>query len=107
MVRPQRPGRGYGDGVSGSGSCARPACNGPIAAWLTYDYAGQQVWLDDADSTGGGNRWALCARHAERLAAPRGWTVLDRRTVHLLGGGAEVVAVRREAELARLSALAG
>jgi hypothetical protein len=72
-----------------SGLCARPACGGPVAAWLTYDYANREVWLDaDADAGaggrsagdgGGGHRWALCARHAERLRVPLGWAFQDRR----------------------------
>jgi hypothetical protein len=72
-----------------TGLCARPACGGPVAAWFTYDYAGQQVWLDDAGPDagpdGGGSRWALCAGHAERLRPPRGWVIQDRRTAPVAG----------------------
>jgi Protein of unknown function (DUF3499) len=60
--------------------CARPGCGGSVSAWLTYDYAGQRVWLDDAPGTEGGDQWALCAQHAGRLRAPRGWEQVDRRT---------------------------
>jgi Protein of unknown function (DUF3499) len=59
--------------------CSRPGCQGLTAAWLTYDYADQQVWLDDAPSAAGGDQWALCSGHAGRLKAPQGWTQLDRR----------------------------
>ncbi|MGH9056574.1 MAG: DUF3499 family protein [Acidimicrobiales bacterium] len=59
--------------------CARPGCQGATAAWLTYDYAGQRVWLDDAPCDGRGDQWALCAGHAGRLRAPQGWTQVDRR----------------------------
>ena len=58
--------------------CARPGCQGVTVAWLTYDYAGQRVWLDDAPSDAG-DQWSLCARHADRLQAPQGWTQVDRR----------------------------
>lgn len=58
--------------------CARPGCQGATVAWLTYDYAGQRVWLDDARSDGG-DQWGLCSRHADRLQAPQGWTQVDRR----------------------------
>ena len=58
--------------------CARPGCQGQTAAWLTYDYAGQRVWLDDLPSDGG-DQWGLCAAHAGRLRAPQGWTQVDRR----------------------------
>ena len=58
--------------------CARPGCQGQTAAWLTYDYAGQQVWLDDVPLPEG-DQWALCSGHATRLRAPLGWTQVDRR----------------------------
>ncbi len=59
--------------------CARPGCQGQTAAWLTYDYAGQRVWLDDAPSDAAGDQWSLCAGHAGRLRVPQGWTRVDRR----------------------------
>lgn len=59
--------------------CARPGCQSPAAAWLTYDYGAQRVWLDDAGAGDGGNRWALCASHATGLRAPKGWAQVDRR----------------------------
>lgn len=59
--------------------CARPGCQGAGAAWLTYDYAGGRVWLDDQPAVGSGDQWALCAAHAGRLRAPQGWSQVDRR----------------------------
>lgn len=59
--------------------CARPGCQGRTAAWLTYDYSAQRVWLDDEPSPHGGDEWALCSRHAAQLRAPRGWIQMDRR----------------------------
>lgn len=58
--------------------CARPGCHGQTVAWLTYDYAGQRVWLDDTPALEG-DQWGLCTGHAERLRAPQGWTQIDRR----------------------------
>ena len=58
--------------------CARPGCPGQTEAWLTYDYAGQRVWLDDGPSEIG-DQWGLCGGHAARLRAPQGWTQVDRR----------------------------
>jgi hypothetical protein len=58
--------------------CARPGCQGPTVAWLTYDYAGQRVWLDDARSEAG-DQWGLCGSHAGRLRPPQGWSMVDRR----------------------------
>lgn len=60
--------------------CARPGCQGAIVAWLTYDYAGQRVWLDDSPSEAG-DQWGMCADHSARLRAPQGWVMVDRRVV--------------------------
>ena len=59
--------------------CARPGCQGEAVAWLTYDYAGQRVWLDGEPGLEDGDQWGLCAAHAGRLSSPRGWTLIDRR----------------------------
>ena len=68
--------------------CARPGCQGLAAAWLTYDYAGRRVWLDDDSSESGGDQWGLCTSHAGRLRAPRGWVQLDRRARAVSPGAA-------------------
>ncbi|MGH9076817.1 MAG: DUF3499 family protein [Acidimicrobiales bacterium] len=66
--------------------CARPGCQAPAAAWLTYAYQSRQVWLDDPGS-GEGDRWPMCATHAGRLKVPQGWSQMDRRTGRATGGG--------------------
>lgn len=48
---------------------------------LTYQYAQAQVWLDDLAAERDPHAYDLCARHADRLTAPRGWQVRDRRFV--------------------------
>ncbi len=53
-------------------------------AWLTYDYGAQCVWLDDGPLPGG-DTWGLCAEHAGRLRAPRGWSQIDRRVTYVTG----------------------
>ena len=58
--------------------CARPGCGAPTAAVLTFQYSTRTLWLADpgeADPTA----IDLCARHADRLSPPRGWTAHDRR----------------------------
>lgn len=60
-------------------TCARPGCRGEAASWLTYDYAGQRVWLDGEPDLTGGDQWGLCDDHASRLRSPRGWSLIDRR----------------------------
>jgi hypothetical protein len=62
--------------------CARPGCGEPATATLSFQYATSTVWLDDLvpkePST-----IDLCGRHADRLAAPKGWTGHDRRAASL------------------------
>jgi hypothetical protein len=65
--------------MSRATTCARPGCQGEAVSWLTYDYAGQQVWLDAEPALSGGDQWGLCAEHAGRLRSPRGWSLIDRR----------------------------
>ena len=59
--------------------CARPGCGRPAACTLTYDYAERTVWLRPLAPERGGPASDLCATHADRLRAPRGWALDDRR----------------------------
>jgi len=56
---------------------------------MVYIYADRQMWLEDLDGTESPG-YALCARHAERLSPPLGWTFSDRRTVVRLFAPLEV-----------------
>lgn len=46
---------------------------------LTYQYAHAQVWLDELTVERDPHAYDLCDRHADRLTAPQGWQVRDRR----------------------------
>jgi hypothetical protein len=46
---------------------------------LTYQYSHAQVWLDDLSVERDPHAYDLCDRHADRLTAPQGWQVRDRR----------------------------
>ncbi len=59
--------------------CARPGCGEAASASLTFQYATSMVWLDDIGPTREPSAIDLCSRHADRLAAPKGWTGHDRR----------------------------
>ena len=48
---------------------------------LSYDYTGRNVWLDDLDRQDDPANHDLCERHAERVTAPQGWALDDRRNV--------------------------
>jgi len=59
--------------------CSRTGCSEAAAVTLTYHYAQAQVWLDPLIPERDPHAYDLCARHAGRLKAPQGWSVLDRR----------------------------
>lgn len=60
-------------------SCRRPGCGREAEVCISYDAVACQVWLDPISMAPAGGQ-PLCADHAQRLSAPRGWVVLDRRT---------------------------
>lgn len=75
-----------------NGRCMRQNCALPATVGLTYDGVRRELWLDElADVSGPGPELAqaqtLCARHAELLTAPQGWSVVDRRSVAVIGAG--------------------
>ena len=56
--------------------CDRSGCSEPVFLQYGFDPIAAVVWLEvppDADASG------LCEIHAERLTAPKGWTIDDRR----------------------------
>src|SRR4051812_36499693 len=59
-------------------SCRRPGCTKVAAVTIRYDPVSCQLWLDPIN---GADRsvQSLCLDHADRLSAPRGWVVVDRR----------------------------
>jgi hypothetical protein len=59
-------------------ACIR--CHGRATTLLTYHHADARAFLDDAHGHEPVYQGIpLCAIHAERFSAPRGWTTLDRR----------------------------
>jgi hypothetical protein len=53
---------------------------------LTYQYSLAQVWLDELAGDRDPHAYDLCHRHADRLTAPQGWQVRDRRRSHAAPG---------------------
>ena len=58
--------------------CDRPGCGAHGTAVLTFEYASRTVWLL-AQGAPAPSAIDLCARHADKLRPPRGWTGHDRR----------------------------
>ncbi len=59
--------------------CARPGCPAPARATLTFAYGTAEVHLDRLSDAVDPQGYDLCARHAARTEAPRGWALTDRR----------------------------
>lgn len=59
-----------------SRTCSRAACSRAAVATLTYVYADQTVVLGPLATFAEPHTYDLCADHATRLTAPRGWDVV-------------------------------
>lgn len=75
---------GGGEGVGGGTvvpvrsvrQCSRTACGRPAVATLTYVYADSTAVLGPLATNAEPHSYDLCAEHASRLTAPRGWEVV-------------------------------
>lgn len=63
-------------GVNLSRQCTRTACRRSAVATLTYVYADQTAVLGPLATYAEPHTYDLCADHAERTTAPRGWEVV-------------------------------
>jgi len=57
--------------------CSRPDCNAPAAALVVFEPGQRVAHLLSVEAEAGG--WSVCRRHAETLATPRGWVLVDDR----------------------------
>ncbi|MFN8077199.1 MAG: DUF3499 domain-containing protein [Kineosporiaceae bacterium] len=62
--------------MTGVRRCSRTACTRAAVATLTYVYADSTVVLGPLATYAEPHCYDLCAEHAERLTAPRGWEVV-------------------------------
>ena len=56
--------------------CSRTACERQAVATLTYVYSDSTAVLGPLATYAEPHSYDLCAEHAERLTAPRGWEVV-------------------------------
>ena len=56
--------------------CSRPACPNRAVATLTYVYADSTAVVGPLAVAGDPHSWDLCALHALRITAPRGWELV-------------------------------
>lgn len=66
--------------MSLSRKCSRTACGRAAVATLTYVYADSVAVLGPLATYAEPHSYDLCAAHAERLTAPRGWEVVRLAT---------------------------
>jgi hypothetical protein len=65
--------------------CSRTACAAEAVATLTFDYADSMAVLGPLALTREPHSYDLCARHAERTSAPRGWRIIRHATLGEIG----------------------
>ena len=56
--------------------CSKTGCARPAVATLTYAYADRAIVLGPLATYAEPHTYDLCRDHAERLTAPRGWSVV-------------------------------
>lgn len=59
--------------------CERPGCSALAEVLYGFDPGRQLVWLEHDALPEGSRSNALCRRHADALAVPKGWSIDDRR----------------------------
>lgn len=67
-------------GVNLSRRCTRTGCRQPAVATLTYVYSDRAAVLGPLATYAEPHTYDLCADHATRLTAPRGWDVVRLAT---------------------------
>ncbi|MGG5258011.1 DUF3499 domain-containing protein [Phycicoccus avicenniae] len=63
-----------------SRKCTKTGCRQPAVATLTYAYSDRAAVLGPLATYAEPHTYDLCAEHATRLTAPRGWDVLRLAT---------------------------
>ena len=63
--------------------CSRSSCSRPAAATLTYVYADSTVVVGQLSAAAEPHSYDLCAAHADRFTAPRGWNVVHIQTEYV------------------------
>jgi hypothetical protein len=59
--------------------CSKIGCREPAVATAAMRYREREVWLGELVPERDPNLLDLCAEHAGRITAPRGWTLRQER----------------------------
>jgi hypothetical protein len=65
--------------------CSKSACRREAVATLTYVYADSMAVVGPLAPVKSPHGFDLCAEHADRLSAPRGWRVVRHQTLDNAG----------------------
>ncbi|WP_227589941.1 DUF3499 domain-containing protein [Demequina pelophila] len=63
--------------------CSRTSCARAAAATLTYVYTDSTVVVGQLSAAAEPHSYDLCAHHADRFTAPRGWDVVHIQTEYV------------------------
>ena len=66
--------------------CAKPGCDRPAVATLSYNYAESVVWVEHLAPEAHPMVHDLCGEHADHLRVPVGWDRRDARGGLALAG---------------------
>lgn len=62
--------------------CVRTSCHDVATVTVTYDYGARRVWIvDRIPQHVGAAAFDVCEACADRVTAPRGWDLIDRRSL--------------------------
>lgn len=84
--------------------CSKQLCPRPAVCTLTYVYADSTAVIGELSARSEPHAYDLCSVHADRLTAPKGWSVLRLESPHGWSRddiGAVVEAVRDDAPATR------
>lgn len=88
-----RPGRLRWALVSENRRCCRPGCPNRAVATLTYVYADSTAVIGPLPAVQEPHAWDLCAAHALRITAPRGWDLVRHPDINTSAEDSDLTAL--------------
>ena len=73
--------------------CCRPGCPNRAVATLTYVYADSPAVVGPLSAARDPHSWDLCAAHALRITAPRGWELVRHPDIDASAEDADLTAL--------------
>lgn len=79
--------------VSENRRCCRPGCPNRAVATLTYVYADSTAVVGPLSAVQDPHAWDLCAAHALRITAPRGWDLVRHPDIDISAEDSDLTAL--------------